>query len=104
MLNKLLAEIFGTFMLVFIGGGSILLSEKYPHIFPAFCIPIAWGLTISVMIWVVGGVSGAHFNPAVTLAFAVAKRFPPAQVLTYWASQLLGGILAVGLLTILQKK
>ena len=103
MIYKALAEMIGTFTMIFVGGGSILLSEKYPHIVPAFCIPIAWGLTISLMIFAVGHISGAHFNPAVTLAFVVAKRLPLNQITIYWASQFLGGLAAVSLLGALQK-
>lgn len=99
--HKALAETMGTFTMVFVGGGSIILSEK--HIIPAFCIPIAWGLVICLMIVAVGSVSGAHFNPAVTLAFAIAKRLPPSEVLFYWMSQFMGGAMAVLLLGVLNK-
>ena len=104
LIHQAFAEMAGTFAMIFVGGGSIVLSEKYPHLFPAFFVPLAWGLTISVMIFSMGRLSGAHFNPAVTLAFAVTRRIAPAQVLVYWASQFLGGLIAVGLLAILQKR
>ena len=98
MIQKVLAEMIGTFTMIFVGGGSILLSERYPQVVPAFIIPIAWGLTITLMIFAVGHVSGAHFNPAVTLAFVVAKRLPASQIFIYWGSQAFGGLMAVGLL------
>ena len=98
MIQKVLAEAIGTFTMILIGGGSILLSEKYPQIVSPLVIPIAWGLTIAVMIAAVGHVSGAHFNPAVTLAFVVAKRLPASQIFIYWGSQAFGGLMAVGLL------
>ncbi len=103
MMQKVLAEMTGTFTMIFIGVGSILLLEKYPQSFPTFGIPIAWGLTIALMIIVFGHVSGAHFNPAVTVVFAVAKRLPVAYVPIYWASQVAGGLAALGLLEALKK-
>ena len=100
---KALAEVIGTFTMIFVGAGSIALSEKFPQTFPAFIIPIAWGLTIALMIFAVGHISGAHFNPAVTLAFVVAKRIPASAILIYWPSQLTGGLLAISLLEFLKK-
>ena len=101
--TKALAELIGTFVVIFIGGGSILLCEKFPQIFPSFTIPLAWGITIAIMIWAVGHISGAHFNPAVTFAFVIAKRLPVSQILIYWGSQLCGGLLAISLLETLKK-
>lgn len=101
LLPKILAEMAGTFMMIFVGGGSILLVEK--NMIPAFWIPIAWGSVIGLMIVAMGSISGAHFNPAVTLAFAVTKRLPASLVMVYWGSQMFGGLCAVGLLGILQK-
>ena len=98
---KALAEMGGTFAVIFIGGASIILSEK--HILPPICIPIAWGLMVFLMIVAVGHISGAHFNPAVTFAFAIAKRIPADQILFYWASQLTGGLAAVSLLRVFNK-
>ena len=93
--QKALAEMTGTFAMVFVGVSSIILSEKYPHIFPPIMIPIAWGTIIALMIVVWGSTSGAHFNPAVTLALTVAKRSPVTLLPLYWGSQLLGGIIAI---------
>ena len=93
----------GTFTMIFVGGGSIILTERYPQIFPVFIIPIAWGSTIALMIFAVSHVSGAHFNPAVTLAFVAAKRLPLALVPLYWASQMVGGLTAICLLEVLKK-
>jgi aquaporin NIP len=103
MMHKLLAEMIGTFTMVFVGAGSILLTEKYPNLVPAIVIPIAWGSIITLMIIVWGGISGAHFNPAVTLAFVAAKRFPISMVPVYWGSQFLGGLTAMTILTLLKK-
>jgi aquaporin NIP len=98
---KALAEMGGTFALIFVGGASIILTER--NILPSICVPIAWGLMVFLMIIAVGHISGAHFNPAVTLAFAVAKRIPVDQIWFYWASQAVGGVAAVNLLRVLGK-
>ena len=100
---KALAEVIGTFTMIFVGAGSIVLSERFPQTFPAFLIPIAWGLTIALMIFAVGHISGAHFNPAVTLAFVIAKRIPASDIFIYWGSQVIGGLLAISLLEVLRK-
>ncbi len=101
LMPKALAEMVGTFAMIFVGGGSSLLVER--GIVPAFCIPIAWGLVIGLMIFAVGNISGAHFNPVVTLASVVTKRLPSSLVFVYWGSQFIGGLSAVGLLAILKK-
>ena len=103
LIQKALAEMIGTFTMIFVGGGSIVLSERFPQVFPSFMIPIAWGLTIALMIFAVGHVSGAHFNPAVTLAFVVSGRVPASQIVLYWGSQLCGGLVATGLLEVLRR-
>ena len=101
--GKALAEMLGTFAIIFVGGGSILLSERWPQFFPSAGIALTFGGIIALMILVLGNVSGAHFNPVVTLAFSVARRFPAAQVILYWFSQCAGGLLAAGLLLLLRK-
>lgn len=98
---KALAEMGGTFALIFVGGGSIVLCER--HFLPPICIPLAWGLMVFLMIVAVGPISGAHFNPAVTLAFAAVKRIPWNQIWFYWTSQLAGGLAAVTILRVIQK-
>lgn len=99
---KALAEVVGTFAMIFVGGGSIILTERFPQI-PGLVIPAAWGGIIALMILAVGNVSGAHFNPVVTLAFAVSKRLPVDQIPVYWLSQVAGGLLAITLLGVLKK-
>lgn len=101
LLYKIIAEAIGTFALVFIGSGSIILSEK--HILPSIYIPIVWGFMVFIMIILMGHVSGAHFNPAVTAAFALAKRIPLELMFLYWSSQLVGGLAATALLGFLNK-
>ena len=95
LIQKALAEMIGTFAMIFVGVSSTILSEKYPYLFPPILIPIAWGTIIAFMIVVWGNISGAHFNPAVTLALTVAKRSPTSLLPLYWGSQLLGGLIAI---------
>ena len=99
---KALAETIGTFTMVFVGVGSIVLSEKYPG-FPAIMIPLTWGTIIALMIVLWGGTSGAHFNPAVSFAMTLAKRLPIHLLPVYWGSQLLGGFLAILALKVVKK-
>jgi MIP family channel proteins len=89
----LLAEALGTFVLVLAGCGAIAVGSL-----PATGIAGAFGLAIMVSIYALGHVSGAHFNPAVTLAFAVGRHFPPARIVPYWIAQASGAILAAGFL------
>lgn len=96
--SKAVAEFIGTFAIVFAGCGSIMIAERFVgSIAPGF-IPIIFGLTVTAMIYAVGHISGAHFNPAVTLAFAVARHFPWAQVLIYWFAQFTAAIAAIAAL------
>ncbi|MCB1215638.1 MAG: MIP family channel protein [Deltaproteobacteria bacterium] len=92
-LKQCLAEFIGTFFLVFIGCGAVIVSELYTPL-PYLAIPLAFGGVVSVMIYAVGHLSGAHFNPAVTLAFSIARHFPIKRVLGYVLSQVLGALLA----------
>jgi aquaporin NIP len=96
--HKCLAEFIGTFALVFFGCGSIMAAERFTTAAPAFAIPMMFGAVVAVMIYTVGHISGAHFNPAVTLAFAVTRHFPIREVIPYWLAQFLGSIAAVGIL------
>lgn len=98
--SKALAEMGGTFALIFVGGGSILLSQK--QIIPPVCIPLAWGGMVFLLITALGAVSGAHFNPAVTLAFAALKRIEYSEIWFYWAAQFSGGLAAALLLRALK--
>lgn len=101
LLKKSLAEAFGTFALVFAGCGSIMVAERFPGTVSPSIIPVVFGLAVAVMIYAVGHISGAHFNPAVTLAFAVARHFPFRQVLFYWAAQFSGAFAGIGVLVFL---
>jgi aquaporin NIP len=96
-----LAEAIGTFALVFAGCGAIMVSERFPGAIAPGSIPVVFGLVIAAMIYAVGHISGAHFNPAVTLGFAVAGRFPKRNVPVYWAAQFAGAAVAIAVLDLL---
>jgi aquaporin NIP len=95
--RMLAAECVGTFALVFAGCGAIIVDAKtgaLGHV----GVAISFGLVIMVMIYAVGHISGAHFNPAVTFAFALSRHFPWPRALGYWSAQLLGALVAAALL------
>ncbi len=96
-----MAEVIGTFTLVFCGCGSIMVAERYPGTLSHASISVIFGLAVAVMIYAVGHISGAHFNPSVTLAFAAARHFPFGEVLVYWASQLAGAFAALSALKLI---
>ena len=99
MLNKLSAEFFGTFWLVFGGCGSAVLAAGFPELGIGFAgVALAFGLTVLTMAYAVGHISGGHFNPAVTLGLFAGGRIPVSTVVPYIISQVIGGILAGGVL------
>lgn len=100
-LQKGLAEFIGTFALVFFGCGSIMVNASFTEIIHADLIPVVFGAIVASMIYTVGHISGAHFNPAVTLAFAVTRHFPLKQLPYYWLAQFSGAIAAMALLSFL---
>jgi aquaporin NIP len=93
--RSLAAEAIGTFALVFAGCGAIMVDSQTAAL-GHIGVAISFGLVIMVMIYAVGHISGAHFNPAVTLAFAGSRHFPWARVPAYWAAQV-GGATAAAL-------
>jgi aquaporin NIP len=95
--RALVAELIGTFALVFAGAGAIVVDAK-THALGHVGVAISFGLVIMVMIYAVGHISGAHFNPAVSFAFALTRHFPWPRVVGYWAAQLGGALLAAALL------
>ena len=93
-MNKYIAELIGTFALVFCGTGAIVINEQSGGVITHVGIAITFGLTAMAMIYSLGDISGAHINPAVTIAFTIAKRLHLKQVLPYIISQLAGAFLA----------
>lgn len=94
-LSQYLAELIGTFFLIFFGCGAMILAEVHTSYDNGF-IPVIWGGAVSVMIYAVGHISGAHLNPAVTIAFWAIKKFPFKRVPGYLFFQLIGALLASG--------
>lgn len=99
-INKALAEFIGTFAIVLLGCGAIAVAARFPASMPAGAVPLVFGLTVAAMVYAVGHISGAHFNPAVTLAFALTRHFPWHDALAYWAAQFLGALLAIAFLSV----
>ncbi|MCH4545719.1 aquaporin Z [Rhizobium changzhiense] len=99
MQKSLVAEFLGTFWLVFGGCGSAVLAAAYPELGIGFVgVAFAFGLTVLTMAYAVGGISGGHFNPAVSLGLTVAGRFPAARLGPYIVTQVVGAIAAAALL------
>ena len=93
-MKKYVAEILGTFALVFCGTGAIVINQESAGAITHPGIAFTFGLIVMVMIYALGPISGAHLNPAVTIAFTVAKRFPLREVLPYILSQAAGAFTA----------
>jgi aquaporin Z len=98
-MKKLAAEFIGTFWLVFAGIGSALVSAAVPDVgIGLLGVSLAFGLTVMTMAYTVGGISGGHFNPAVTVGLATAGRTPWASVPGYVIAQVIGGTVGAFLL------
>jgi glycerol uptake facilitator protein len=105
--GELLAEFLGTLVLVLLGCGSVAVavaglpgSGRQPGPFGAanwLIISWGWGLAVVFGVYVAAGVSGAHINPAVTLAWALRRRFPWRKVVPYWVAQVVGGFVGAAL-------
>jgi MIP family channel proteins len=95
------AELVGTFCLVFAGCGAIVVNAVSGGALGQVGISLVFGLIIAAMIYACGHLSGAHFNPAVTLAFTLARHFPAKLVPVYWIAQFAGGLLGSVLLLLL---
>jgi aquaporin NIP len=100
-MKKYIAELIGTFALVFCGTGAIIINQQSGGAITHMGIAITFGLVVTAMIYTIGDISGAHLNPAVTIAFWVAKEFPAKEIIPYIGSQLTGAFLASGVLKIL---
>ena len=99
MTKKLLAEFVGTFVLVLGGCGAAVLAATFPDTGIGWLgVAIAFGLTVLTMAYAVGHISGGHFNPAVSLGLWAGKRFPAADLLPYIVIQVIGAVVAAGVL------
>ncbi len=96
--RRLFTEALGTFLLVTVDCGGAMIGKLAPDEVTPPARAGAMGLLIMAMIYAMGNTSGAHFNPAVTFAFAVRRVFPWQRVPLYWAAQLCGAFVAAGLL------
>jgi aquaporin Z len=99
--GKFAAEFLGTFVMVFAGTGAIVIDQVHGGVIGHVGVALTFGLVVMAMIQTFGDISGAHLNPAVTLAFAVAGRFRWSDVAGYVAAQLAGAFAASGLLKFL---
>ena len=102
MFNKLAAEAFGTFWLVFGGCGSAVLAAGFPELGIGFAgVALAFGLTVLTMAYSIGHISGCHLNPAVTVGLWAGGRFPGKDIPTYVIAQVAGAILAAFVLFVI---
>jgi aquaporin Z len=98
-MKKYGAEFFGTFWLVLGGCGSAVLAAAFPQVgIGLLGVSLAFGLTVVTMAFAIGHISGCHLNPAVSIGLCAGGRFPANQLLPYIIAQVLGGIVAGGVL------
>lgn len=100
-MRKCVAELIGTFALVFCGTGAIIIDQETNGGVTHVGIAITFGLVVMAMIYALGNISGAHLNPAVTVAFAMAKRFPAKELSPYIVAQIAGAFMASAILRLL---
>jgi MIP family channel proteins len=93
LVRRALAEALAAFALVFAGCGAIVADAQYDGVLGAVGIALAFGLVIMVMVYATGHLSGAHINPAVTVAFALTRHFPKREVAAYVGAQVAGAVL-----------
>ena len=99
-LNKYFAELFGTFVLVFMGTGSAVLAGSNIHYVG---IAFVFGLSVLMMAYAIGPISGCHINPAITISMLVAKKISGKDAVGYIIAQVIGAIIASGLLLVIAK-
>ncbi len=100
-MKQYISEFIGTFALIFCGTGAMTINEVTGGDVTHVGIAITWGFIVMAMIYAFGDISGAHFNPAVSIAFAYAKKFQWKEVPKYILAQLLGALFASALLLFL---
>ena len=94
------AECIGVFALVFAGCGAIVTEAQHPGTLGTLGIALVFGLIVMAMVYATGHLSGAHLNPAVTIAFVLTRHFPRAEAAAYLLAQCVGALLAAGLLAL----
>ena len=100
--KRCIAELFGTFWLVFGGCGSAVLAAAFPDLGIGFVgVALAFGLTVLTMAYSIGHISGCHLNPAVTIGLWAGKRFPAKDIVPYVIAQLVGAIIAAGVIYVI---
>jgi len=101
-MKKYVAESFGTFWLVLGGCGSAVLAAAFPDVgIGLLGVSLAFGLTVLTMAFAIGHISGCHLNPAVSIGLWAGGRFPANQLLPYIVAQVLGGLIAGGVLFVI---
>lgn len=100
--SRFMAEIIGTFWLVFGGCGSAVLAAAFPNVgIGLLGVSFAFGLTVLTMAYSIGHISGCHLNPAVTVGLCVGRRFPASEVVPYIIAQLIGAVIAAGVIYVI---
>ncbi len=97
VLRRYAAEFIGTFALVFFGCGTRIMVGDTNNPAGILVVHLAFGLTVAAMIYTLSYLSSAHFNPAITLGFAISRRFPWRHTIPYWLAQFAGAICASGI-------
>ncbi len=100
-MRKAAAELLGTFFLVFAGTGAIVINDVSGGTVTHVGVALTFGLVVLALVYTLGDVSGAHLNPAVTLGFVAARRFPAREAVVYVAAQCAGALLASACLHLL---
>ena len=102
--KKYVAEAIGTFWLTFAGCGSAVIAAGFPNVgIGLLGVSLAFGLTVVTMAYAIGHISGCHLNPAVTVGLAAGGRFPAGQVVPYIVAQVIGAIVAAGVLYLIAR-
>jgi glycerol uptake facilitator protein len=92
-LGKYIGEAIGVYLIVLFGCGLLFSAILFGVIGDFYSAGMGWGLAVAIAVYAAASMSGAHFNPAVTLGLAVTKRFPWSHVIQYWIAQIIGGFL-----------
>lgn len=93
-IQKYFAEFIGTFSLIFFGTGAVVINQEFNEVISHLGVSLVFGGVVTALIFALGDVSGAHLNPAVTIAFAMSKRFSKKDVIPYIVSQFGGALMA----------